>query len=598
MSNAVGRSAGQCLWCLTATQLWVFLLCAAGANYPAHAATAIGAGVSMARCEALKQALQGGWPDPSTRIVSVAPVPQGPYQPPAPPGAPPMPPFVLPEHCELVGVMHERKGVDGQQYSIRFHLRLPNEWNGRFFFQGGGGSNGELGSAIGNIAVGVPPALLQGFAVVSQDSGHDNHLNMDATRGGVLTFGFDPQARADYGHASLKVVADAAKAAVTTYYGRPPQYSYFVGCSKGGQEGMVFAQRYPDEFDGIVAADPGFALPRAALAEAWDVQSLVRAEHSGTEENPTAGEKLSRLAQVFTDDDLGLVRDAVLDACDAADGVRDGIVGDFDRCTTRRVMPELLARSCSADHPVNCLSQIQVNVLQRIFAGPKNARGGAAYSDWQWDAGVASPGWRIWKLGSADGKIPALNVVLGGASLAAVFTTPPTAITADPASILGFQLAFDLAQGDSKIGATTTLFPRSAWQDISAHSPNLDGFRAHGGKLIVPHGVSDPVFSIRDTLSWYQEVERRSNGKADRFVRIFPVPGMNHCAGGPATDNFDAFNSLRRWVEENHAPERITAVAGPSSPWPGRSRPLCSYPKVARYKGSGDVERESSFECR
>lgn len=509
-----------------------------------------------------------------------------------------MPPMALPAHCEVVGVLHERTGVDGRPYAIHFHLRLPRDWNGNFFFQGGGGSNGVLGDALGIMASPARPALLQGFAVVSQDSGHDNAVNVDPARGGVLAFGFDPQARADYGHASLKVVSDTAKAVVATYYAKPPRYSYFVGCSKGGQEGMAFSQRYPDEFDGIVASAPGFSLPRAALAEAWDVQSIAEVERPASGRERPLTERLVQFPAVFADTDLAVARDAVLEACDAVDGIEDGMVSDFDHCTMARVAPRLKAKTCTANQAQGCLTAAQVHGLIKMFAGPKSQDGKSLYSPWQWDAGIASAGWRIWKMGSADGKIPALNIVLGGPSLASVFTTPPTPISGNPADAFGFQLDFDWSRGAKKIEATDAQFQRSAWDDIAARSSDLRGFRAHGGKMIVPHGVSDPVFSIRDTIDWYGEIQHRTGGQAASFVRVFPVPGMNHCGGGPATDSFDAFAALRDWVEKHQAPERIVASAGDASPWPHRSRPLCPYPKVARYRGHGDIESEASFACR
>ena len=163
------------------------------------------------RCGDLAHSMLGKWPDSSTRIVVAVLRPQGPFTPPTQPGAPPSSgPVLLPEHCEVVGVQHERLGAGGQHYSINFHLRLPTRWNGRFFFQGGGGFDGVVGDALGSTASTAPPAIVQGFAVVSQDSGHDSSTNADPARGGQAAFGFDPQARADYGHASLKVVSDAA----------------------------------------------------------------------------------------------------------------------------------------------------------------------------------------------------------------------------------------------------------------------------------------------------------------------------------------------------------------------------------------------------
>ncbi|MGB6309982.1 MAG: tannase/feruloyl esterase family alpha/beta hydrolase [Steroidobacteraceae bacterium] len=550
--------------------------------------------VDAHRCRALAESMQGRWPDASTRVVSAVLRPQGPYTPPPMPGGLAPATLTLPEHCEVLGILHERIGAAGQHYAIRFHLRLPTRWNGRFFFQGGGGSNGVVGDALGPTASNAPPAIVQGFAVVSQDSGHDNAINSDPTRGGVLAFGFDAQARADYGHASLKVVADAAKAAVKLYYGKAPRFSYFVGCSKGGQEGMAFAQRYPEEFDGIVAAAPGFSLPRAAVAEAWDVQSIAALARSRDEH----GDALGHFADAFSDADLRLVQDAILSACDADDGVKDGIVGNFMQCTDAKVRPAVEAKICSAEKSPDCLSKDQITALERVFAGPHDSAGHALYADWQWDAGIAGPGWRLWKLGSADHKIPALNIALGGASLAAVFTTPPTALAAEPRASANYQLIFSFDRDAAKIYATDVQFVHSAWDDIAARSSDLDRFRAHGGKLIVPHGVSDPVFSIHDTLAWYREVDARNHGHAERFVRVFPVPGMAHCGGGPATDLYDAFSALTEWVERGRAPDRILASAGMASPWPGRTRPLCPYPGAAHYDGSGDIEKADSFVCR
>ncbi len=550
--------------------------------------------IDSRRCEDLAHSMQGKWPDSSTRIVSAVLRAEGPFTPPTQPGAPPRAPVLLPEHCEVFAVQHERTGAGGQHYSIEFHLRLPTRWNGRFFFQGGGGSNGFVGDALGPTAVNTPPAIVRGFAVVSQDSGHDNSTNADPAHGGQTAFGFDSQARADYGHASLEVVADAAKAVIARYYGKKPQYSYFVGCSKGGQEGMVFAQRYPDEFDGVIAAAPGFSLPRAAVAEASDVQAIAAVVRAPDERTVP----IQRFAAAFSNADLELVRDSILAVCDADDGVKDGIVGAFAQCTDAKVRPAIESKICEGAKSATCLSKEQVAALERIYAGPRDGGGKALYSDWQWDAGISAFGWRLWKLGSADGKIPALNVALGGASLAAIFTTPPTAVASDLGAALDFQLGFDLDRDAAKIYATDASFVRSAWDDIAARSSDLRAFRAHRGKLIVPHGVSDPVFSINDTLAWYREVERRNHGHADQFVRVFPVPGMGHCGGGPATDAYDAFTALTEWVEQGHPPDRIQASAGPDSPWPGRTRPLCAYPKTAHYNGSGSIEAAENFTCR
>jgi Tannase and feruloyl esterase len=529
------------------------------------------------------------WPDSTMRILQSAWRADG-WQVAIPMG----PPVTLPAHCELTGVMQERAGVDGQRYAIGFHLRLPMDWNGRFFFEGGGGTEGDLGSAIGQVAPGVAPAIAQGYAVVSQDAGHDNATNSVPNRGGPVAFGFDPEARANYGGASLKSVAEAAKAIIRIYYDRSPERSYFVGCSKGGQEGMVFAQRFPEVFDGIVAGAPGFSLPRAAVAEAWDTQafgSLVGLT-SANSSDP------SLLPTSFSNAQFGVAREAVLAACDADDGLRDGITAAFESCTWPRVASELKRRICSATRTDSCLNKAQIDVLDRVYAGPKDSAGKALYSNWALDAGIGSDGWRIWKIGPAGGAFPGINVNMGAPALAAIFTTPPTALDANPEAALDYALRFDFDHDAPKIYATQAPFQRSAWTDIAARSPHLEKFRARGGKMIVPQGASDPVFSLNDTLAWYREVDKLNGEAASDFVRVFPVPGMAHCGGGPATDQFDAFAALVNWVEKGSAPDRIVAKAGPKSPWPGRTRPLCPYPRVARYVGSGRIDDAANFVCR
>jgi Tannase and feruloyl esterase len=483
----------------------------------------------------------------------------------------------LPAHCEVTGHYGERPGLIGGPYHTQFHMRLPAMWNGRYFFQGGGGSNGVIGDALGQNGPGNPSAIERGYAVLSQDSGHDNATNNLATHGGDLVFGHDPQARTECGHASLKPSYDLGLHLLRSAYGRAPQTKIFWGCSKGGQEGMAFAQRYPDAFDGIVAAAPGFSLPRAAVAEAWDVQqfaSVLRA--SGM---PVT---LDALKTALSADQMKLVRDT----CDGDDGSKDGIIGSVGMCTSARVVPALRKKICHAGNTAVCLAASQVTALANIMNGPRDKSGKQLYAPWAWDAGMAEPGWRVWKVGLENGP-PALNIMLGGGSLAAVFTTPPTPLAPDPVQLLAWQLAFDFNRDAPKIYATGGAFQTSAWQDVGMRSTDLSAFRAHGGKLIVPHGVSDPVFSVLDTIDWWKEVDRRNKGRAADFARFFPVPGMNHCGGGPATDRFDSLTALENWVLKGEAPTAIAATAGPATPWPGRERPLCPWPAVARDMGDG-----------
>lgn len=547
------------------------------------------------RCAAIASVMQGRWPAPSTRIQSASFMPDGSEPQFDPFEFKPNPTPRLKAHCLVDAIMAERTGIDGQHYAIRFRMRLPLDWNGRFLFQGGGGTNGNIGHALGLVpgAGLTDPALNQGYAVVSQDSGHDNATNTDPARGGPMAFGWDPEARRNYAYASLQSIAEGAKALVGGFYGRAADRSYFAGCSKGGQEGLTFAQRFPETFDGIVAGAPGMSLPRAALAQNWDVQmfsTLLTADAAGRR-------SVFDLAKVFSEQDFTLVRRAVLDACDADDGVVDGIVGRYAHCSPARVEKALEKVTCGTGKGGVCVTTAKLTALMRSLAGPKGKDGAALYTDWPWDTGIGSQDWSVWKLGLAQPPMPPLNVVVGGGALHGIFSTTPRSLGAGPQEIFEQQLAFDFIKDGDLIYRVSAPFTASAWEEMSARSPDIDGFRARGAKLIVPHGVSDPVFSIHDTVSWFREVDSRYTGRAGDFVRVFPVPGMGHCGNGPATDRFPAFQAMVDWVEKGKAPDRMTAAAGPDSPWPGRTRPLCSYPAYARYDGKGDKEAAESFQC-
>lgn len=547
------------------------------------------------RCSTFAGMMKDHWPDPTTRIIGAAFVPAGIVPAPDPRGFRYNPAAVLKAHCDIRAIIAERKGIDGQNYAIKFHLRLPLDWNGRFLFQGGGGTNGDVGNALGAVGgVGLAtPALSNGYAVVSQDSGHDNAVNTDPVKGGQAAFGYDPEARQNYGYASLKAVTVAAKAAIGAFYHRGPRYSYFAGCSKGGQEGLAIAHRYPKDFNGIVAAAPGMSLPRAAIAQAWDAAIFARLVPA----DATGVHSLQRVPETFSSGDLDLLRGAVLHACDAADGAIDGIVSRYGQCSTAKVLPRLRQLSCNGEKTAQCLSAAQVDALAQSLRGPRKKDGTALYTSFPWDAGIGQPGWAVWKIGLAREGVPPLSVVVGGSALSTIFQSPPTAPPADPQGMLQQQLAYDFDRDSDAIYRTAGPFTESGWNIMSARSPNIDRFRAAGGKLVVPHGASDPVFSLNDTLQWYREVDARYHGAAANTVRVFPVPGMNHCEGGPATDQYDAFDALVAWVERGRAPELLHGTAGPMSPWPGRTRPICKFPEYARYRGGGSLEDAESFVC-
>jgi feruloyl esterase len=370
----------------------------------------------------------------------------------------------------------------------------------------------------------------------------------------------------------------------------------------------MFSQRYPEMFDGIVAGNPGMDLPKAAVAEAWDSQAFARAARSLTPfGNPD-------LASAFTPAELAAVGDAILQQCDAADGLADGMVFNPQAC---RFDPQALGPSGTGQ-----LSDKQVTALQQVFGGAHDSHGRPLYAGWFWDPGIAAPGWRIWKIGPllpAPGNT-SLNATLGGGALPFVFTTPPnsrtggtdlhagTVITSagpNPGfpglndAFVPWVLSFNMDTDAPKIFARGGAYTESAMQFMGTSSTDYKRFRQRGARLIVYTGQADPVFSTRYHMRWYDALVRDTGNlrKTQSFARLFSVPGMNHCGGGPAPSQFDAFGALVDWVEKGKAPDRLIGTAPADTPWPGRTRPLCAYPAQARYNGSGSIEDAASFRC-
>ena len=498
-----------------------------------------------------------------------------------------------PAHCLVQGKLNERPGADGKRYAIGFEMRLPQAWNQRFLHQVNGGNDGVVKPAWGDLGVMAKDALSRGFAVISSDSGHDGddsaNLGAGLARGNV--FGLDPQARRDYGYSANASVWPVAQALIEQHYGHKPQRNYMAGCSNGGRHGMVAASRQGQRYDGILASAPGFNLPKAAVQHAWDVQAWRSVD--------------ADIRRAFSPTDLKLVADRVLARCDALDLLVDGIVGDLARCQKVFKLAEL---QCAAGKADGCLSAPQVAALQRSFDGPRNSRGQQLYSDWSFDAGIAAGGWRTWKLESSVppwDRMPII-AVMGAGSLSHVFTTPPAPVRGAPADLLGYLAAFDFDRDAPKIFASDALYTESAMAFMTppdAENPLLTDFARRGGKMIVLHGASDPVFSVNDTLRWADRLQANLGlAQANQVARVFPVPGMGHCQGGPATDQVDALDALVNWVEKGQAPDRLVAKVNPANKelpasWsPQRSRPLCPHPQVPRYAG-GDVESAASFRC-
>jgi hypothetical protein len=502
----------------------------------------------------------------------------------------------LPPHCIVRGIVNQRTGLDGKSYSIEFEMRLPVDWNGRFLHQVNGGNDGEVVPALGERAgfnsMGGKSALARGFAVLSSDSGHSGRDPANASMGlaAGAVFGLDPQARRDYGYTANIALEPIAKTIIAAHYGRRPQFSYMYGCSNGGRHTMVAASRMPEAYDGFLVGNPGFNLPKSAVQHAWDVQHFTKIDPD--------------IRKSITRDDAKLISTKIVEACDALDGAKDGLTSNLAACQRTFDFKSL---QCATGASEGCLSEVKVNALRAVFAGPKNSKGEALYSDWPADGGVGTGNWRSWKVESAVTAWQNYPIIstMGAASLALIFTTPPTQVAGNSDALVDFLQKFDFDRDAPKIFAKDAAFTESSMDFMTppdAADPKLAGLKAANRKMVVFHGQADPVFSVNDTIRWYEKLNANSDGKADAFVRLFTIPNVTHCGGGAALDRFDALEALTDWVEKGTAPERIVTSINPGnrevpSSWSAsRTRPLCPWPKFAKYQ-AGDEESAASFVC-
>lgn len=500
------------------------------------------------------------------------------------------------EHCRVVGKMHDRtSAVDGKSYAISFEMRLPRNWNGRFLHQGNGGIDGVVHPAVGGFGGGpLTNALQQGFAVLSSDAGH---------AGANPAFGVDPQARLDYGYQAVGKLTPMAKTVITVAYGKSPDRSYFAGCSNGGRHAMVAATRYFDEYDGILAGAPGYNLPRAAIA------NLAGARLYQTTATKEVKNHMD-LATGLTDKERQLVADKVVEKCDALDGAEDGMVQSVAACqkifSLQKDVP-----SCKAERDGTCLSNQQKNVLSKIFAGPKTSQGQLIYASFPFDSGFGAGKSGVPSGGSPVGSGVAFweffaSINLDSGATGIIFKVPPE--NPEGFKSVEFSLTTDLDALFKGIYASNDNYKEAAMSFMTPPNPkDMKGLRNKGGKIIVYHGVSDSIFSIHDSEAWLRGVQKHT-GKD--FAKLYSIPGMGHCSGGPATDQMDILTPLVKWVEEGVAPEAIAASArgvgnvggvNPDLPstWNAtRTRPLCPYPQIARYKGAGDIENAENFSCK
>jgi Tannase and feruloyl esterase len=436
------------------------------------------------------------------------------------------------------------------QPEIRIEVSLPAKWNRRLYMFGNGGYAGENLEAPGRVAH-RNTALSAGFAVTQTNTGHD------AAREPLATFTVNQQKFLDYAFRSLHVTAETAKRTVEAYYGSRPARSYYNGCSTGGRQGLILAQRYPEDFDGIIAGAPALNNVQTRLRSIATFQALAKA--------PIPIPKLKLLA------------DRVYQSCDAADGVKDGLISDPRRCEFQagRDLPV-----CAAADGPDCFTAAQIKTLESIYSdlmlnGTRVARG------WPVGAEIAGPtgtsGWDGWLV--RETGLSQSATYADSALKYMIFAKP------DPNyDMLRFNLERDAHEFDwiAKV--------------MNATDPDLSRFRERGGKMIMYFGWADPALNPLMGIGYYEDVVARMGPSTREFFKLYMLPGVFHCGGGVGPACFDPLAQLIPWVENRKVPERIVASQVESGKVL-RTRPLCAYPQAAKYRGQGSVDDAANFSC-
>jgi feruloyl esterase len=414
------------------------------------------------------------------------------------------------------------------QSNIKAEVWMPaNGWNGKLQVVGNGGFAGTISyPAMAN-------ALAAGYAAASTDTGHTGPSSNTFANQDVLV---------DFAHRAIHETTVAAKTAVNGFYGSAPRFSYFAGCSTGGRQALTAAQRYPEDFNGIVAGAPASHTSRQAFGQIWISQAL------------------SDPAGALSREKLALVHDAVLNACDAHDGARDGVLEDPLACTFN---PNVLACKAGSDAAA-CLTDAQVSAVQKVYAGAVNPRTGE-----QIYVGLergSEPGWNPVPVGYAVDYFKYI-----------VFKDPNW----DPKALNYDAHVTQAASGDNVI--------------FDASSADMSAFTKRGGRLLLYQGWGEPGIPPANLVRYYGEIQSRTALARDS-VRLFMVPGMGHCGGGTGVNTFDMVTALDQWVTDGRAPAQVPASRvrnGVSD----RTRPLCAYPQIAIYKGSGSLDDAANFAC-
>jgi len=456
----------------------------------------------------------------------------------------------VPAHCQVKGVI---------ETEIQFELLLPepDEWNGRFLMGGGGGFVGTVQNQARTLYAHGGRPLQRGYATVGTDTGH--------VGGGIEASWAlnNPTRQMNWGYRAVHLTTEAAKSIIAEYYGRASDYSYFVGCSRGGGQAMMESQRYPDDFDGIIAAAPAYNWT-AFTAGFLQAQQVMFPNGEGGD-------------PVVREETLELLGSSILSACDAEDGVIDGVMTDPRRCSFSTSDLMMCADDVAAD---GCVTRQELAAIEAVYNGP-TVDGESIFFGFNYGGENDRGGWDSWVVSSERQRA-----------------------RGNPNAQYGFGTEFYkyFVFQDPEWDYTTYDF--STWrEDVARISPVVDAiatdlsvFRDRGGKIIYWTGWSDLALTPLGTIDYYEQLQA-SDSMARDYSRLYMLPGVLHCAGGPGPDQVDWVEAIRAWVEDGDAPERLTASKLDSSGQTTVARPVCPYPEFAVYDGTGDPAVESSFSC-
>ena len=465
----------------------------------------------------------------------------------------------LPAFCRITAQAKPSADSD-----IKIEVWLPaSGWNGKLRGQGNGGFAGEINYR------GLGVSIAQGYASASTDTGH-------AATGTDARWALGhPEKVADFGYRAIHEMTRVGQEVVKVFYGKSAQHSYFASCSNGGRQALMEAQRFPEDYDGILAGAPANFWTHLLTSALWDAQATTQDAASYI---PTS--KLSAIAR------------AVNAACDAHDGVADGVLNDPRQC---KFDPAKMI--CEKSDSDSCLTAPQAAALKKLYQGAHDSKGNVIFPGFLPGAEEGGGGWSLWITGPAPGK--ALLFAFGTGYFA--------------------NMVYEKADWDYKkadLDQAVKAADEKTAGVLNATDANLSAFQKRGGKLILYHGWNDPAISALNTIDYYKSVVKaRGQQETESFVRLFLVPGMQHCAGGAGPDSFGQFGispekdsqhniqlALEEWVETGKAPLSIIASKNDGGEGGGEAkakltRPLCAYPQVAKYKGSGDTNDAANFIC-